>query len=123
MAENQDPDTLAERLDAVVPPGRSDASPLHTDPLIDAAARLASSPRPRLAPGARAQIQAQVLAAHQRQAARTRPVQRRRAPVLRWAAWASLAAVFVLVVGLTPSRRRERPRRCAVSGEARHGAD
>ncbi|GAB4452350.1 MAG: hypothetical protein Kow00120_22540 [Anaerolineae bacterium] len=103
MAEKRDPDTLAERLDAVVPPGRSDAPPLHNDPLIDAAARLASSPRPRLAPGVRAQIQAQVLAAHQRQAARTRPVQRRRAPALRWAAGARLAAVFVLVVGLTPA--------------------
>ena len=53
---------LADQLDQMLPPG-SDALPAGTaqDPLLDAAAWLASAPAPMLSPDAFARIQARIL--------------------------------------------------------------
>ncbi|MBN1284020.1 MAG: hypothetical protein JXB47_01335 [Anaerolineae bacterium] len=93
-----DPNTLADKLDAAVPPGRAGAPARHDDPLIDAAARLASSQHPQLSPEALRRIQAQVLAAHDRRPRRSRRLQR-----AAFAFAAGLAAVIVLAAGFVPA--------------------
>ena len=102
-----DPEDLADQLDAMMasdgakPPSRRD------DPLLDAAARLASSPRPRLSLAAKQRIQAQVLAAHREQMQKAQPRARRglpaRAPFLRWATMAGLALVILFAAWLRPA--------------------
>jgi hypothetical protein len=67
-----DPNSLADRLDQLLPPGQPDRISSDGDPLIEAAARLAAAPRPALSPAALARIQAQAVQA--------RPLPRR-APV------------------------------------------
>lgn len=56
-----DPNSLADRLDQLLPPGQPDQIGSDGDPLIETAARLASAPRPSLSPVAMALIQARVM--------------------------------------------------------------
>ncbi|MBZ0303143.1 MAG: DUF5667 domain-containing protein [Anaerolineae bacterium] len=93
------PDFLAERLDALVPPGRFDAPERDADPLVEAAILIASSPQPEpLSADARLRIRAQVLAAPLPpvRAPFPRPAVRR---VTRWGLAASIALI-VLFMGL-----------------------
>ncbi len=109
MAEQRhDPESLADRLDALLPPG-GEGIPAHdADPLVEAALRLAHAPRPTLAEGALARIEAQVLAAYGQQVAagrigpRSSPARLRLAGVRRWA-MAAAALLIVLLVGLAPA--------------------
>ncbi len=86
------PDELANRLDEVLPPHRSDIlEPSDADPVIQAAVRLARGPHPVLSADAVAQIQARMLARVPRQ---RKPFQRQM--VLRWAAAACLIMVILV---------------------------
>ncbi len=106
MTEQQhhDPDSLAERLEALFGAGQAPDLPEgDADPRLDAALRLAHAPRPELPAEAMARIQQQVLAAHRQQAATgPRPARYRPAQALRWAA-AAVLLVALLVAGLTPA--------------------
>lgn len=55
-----DPNSLADRLDQVLPPGQPEQIGTDGDSLVETAARIASAPRPSLSPAAMARIQAQV---------------------------------------------------------------
>jgi hypothetical protein len=55
-----DPNSLADRLDQLLPPGDGRFIPSSDDPLINAASRLASAPRPNLTPAAMARIRARM---------------------------------------------------------------
>ena len=57
-----DPNSLADELDRVLPPGQAGQSAPSTDPLVEAAARLSAAPRPALSPEALARIHATMLA-------------------------------------------------------------
>jgi Domain of unknown function (DUF5667) len=85
------PDSLAERLDELLRPGQSEQVNQDGDPLIQAAAWLASAPRPQMSAETMARIQAQVIQAHQIQRTFVRP---RFPSATRWA----LVASFVLIV-------------------------
>ena len=66
MTENQSRQhKLAERLDQIIPPGRTNPLLDDENPLVSAALRLAHAPYPALASPKRDQILSQVLAAHQ----------------------------------------------------------
>lgn len=56
-----DPDSLAERLDQLLPPDQPDQIGTDDDPLIETAARFASAPHRSLSPESMARIQAQVI--------------------------------------------------------------
>lgn len=60
----QDPNTLAEQLDNALPPEKPDTSPVREDPLIEVAAKLATSEYPALTPEKMEQIEARVLDVH-----------------------------------------------------------
>lgn len=93
------PDSLADRLDQVLPPENRPASH-DEDPLVDVALRMANAPRPQLSAEARSRIQQQVMQHAARQQVMRRPefsIQ----PVLRWA----LVASVVLVVLFLPAAR------------------
>lgn len=93
------PDSLAERLDELLPPGQPEQLNRDGDPLIEAAAWLASLPPLQISPEAMTRIQAQVVEAQQIQ----RSFSRSRFP--RGARWALVASVMLvlLVVGTIPS--------------------
>ena len=55
-----DPNTLADRLDQLLPPGQPEQVGSDGDPLIEMAALIASAPHPSLSPEAMARIQAQI---------------------------------------------------------------
>jgi hypothetical protein len=55
-----DPNSLAVRLDQLLPPGQPEQIGVDGDPLVETAARIASAPRPSLSPDAMARIQARV---------------------------------------------------------------
>lgn len=59
-----DPNSLADRLDQLLPPGQPEQIGTEGDALVETAARLASAPRPRLSPEAMARIQTRVAQAH-----------------------------------------------------------
>lgn len=64
MSDRHTPDSLADALDAHLPPGdQGTTSPTSGDPLVDAAARLAEAAPPRLSPDALQRIEARVLQA------------------------------------------------------------
>lgn len=56
-----DPDSLADRLDQLLPPDQPDQIGTDDDPLIETAARFASAPPLSLSPEAMARIQAQIM--------------------------------------------------------------
>ena len=58
-----DPNSLANRLDQLLPPGQPDQVRADGDPLVEVAARIASAPRPMLSPDALAQLQTRVMQA------------------------------------------------------------
>ena len=104
-----DPEALARRLEALLPPDSRVVHADDDDPLIAAARRLAAAPPAQLTPEAVERIQARVLAARHpkkftHELAPAQPAARRSMsrsqptrvlwPVLRWA---SIAAVVVLV--------------------------
>lgn len=60
----QDPNTLAEQLDDALPPEKPDTKPVREDPLIEVAAKLATSEYPALTPEKMEQIEARVLDVH-----------------------------------------------------------
>lgn len=67
--QTHNPDTLADRLDMLIPPGQpgpirqDEGDDLLDDPLIETAARLANAPHPQLSPAAMQRIQREMLAA------------------------------------------------------------
>lgn len=89
-----DPNSLADRLDQLLPPGKPEQIGTDGDPLIETAARIASAPRPTLSPEAMARIQAQIT--------QVQPVAPQRFPV-RIASSGRLALVaafaVILIVG------------------------
>ncbi len=93
------PDSLAERLDELLPPGQPEQVNQDGDPLIQAAAWLTSAPQPQMSSEAMARIQAQVIRVQQMQRSSSRP---RFPGVARWALAASFALV-VLFAGSIPS--------------------
>ncbi|MCU0497630.1 MAG: hypothetical protein MUF87_09795 [Anaerolineae bacterium] len=82
-----DPNPLAEDLDRHFPPHQTTLPPSGDDPLLNAALRLASAPRPTLSPTARALIEAQV---------RATPIVLR--PRFPWQLGVAIAAAFLLIV-------------------------
>jgi len=62
----QDPNRLADQLDNALSPEKPDTSPVREDPLIEVAAKLASSEYPALTPEKMGQIEARVLDVHAR---------------------------------------------------------
>lgn len=73
-----DPQSLAERLDTLMPPGQFDIPPASDDPLVATAARLAAPQQPQpLNPEAKARIRAQMLNAYQQQMADSSAAPRR----------------------------------------------
>ena len=100
MAEDRhDPNTLADQLDVLLPPGRFDTPAGDDNRLLDAAVRLAVVPQPpALSADAKARIQLQVINAYRQQA---RPMPRfKRVSMMRWAA--VVGVILVLLVVLTP---------------------
>lgn len=67
-----DPDILADQLDNALPPEKPDTKPVREDPLIEVAAKLATSEYPALTPEKMEQIEARVLDVHARLSARGR---------------------------------------------------
>jgi hypothetical protein len=86
-----DPNSLADRLDQLLPPGQPEQIGSDGDPLTEMAARIASAPRPTLSPAALARIQAQITQAQ--------PVAPQRFPI-QAASSGRLALVAVLTVVL-----------------------
>jgi hypothetical protein len=114
-----DPESLAKRLDQVLPAHQTGKPHPTGDPLIDAAVMLAQTPAPKLSDEALARIQARVLSVHQAQqpvrpipAALLRPPAPPRQPrilygsfaqgLMRWGAVASFVCM-VMLLGLTPA--------------------
>jgi uncharacterized protein YgiM (DUF1202 family) len=91
-------DELADRLNAALPPGRSDLpSTDDGDALIRAASLLAAQPRPEISPDDLARIQTRVLEAYRQQFPNHRPQPARKTyrPVWRWMA----AAAAMTIIG------------------------
>ena len=66
MAKSRfNPGELAERLDTVIPSGRSHPLSTDSDPSVEAALRLANAPYATLPEAKKSQMLAQVLSAHQ----------------------------------------------------------
>ncbi|MEO8393680.1 MAG: hypothetical protein ABI700_11880, partial [Chloroflexota bacterium] len=93
-----DPNSLADELDRVLPPGQTNPPASVSDPLVEAAARLSTAPRPTLSPEALARIHTTMQAAQNTPLSPTRLLTRRfsrqSAPV-RLAIAALLLFVFV----------------------------
>jgi hypothetical protein len=88
MSDRHTPDSLADALDAHLPPGHpGTTSPASGDPLVDAAARLAQAAPPRLSPDALQRIEARVMQAQ--------PVPQ---PVIRLPYLVTAAAAIVVAV-------------------------
>lgn len=99
MPENPlNADELADRLNAVLPPGRSDLpSTDDGDALVRAASLLAAQPRPEISPDDLARIQTRVLEAYRQQFPNHRPQPARKTyhPAWRWMA----AAAAMTIIG------------------------
>lgn len=102
---SRDPDTLARRLDANVPPGVQNAPFGDSDPLVNMAARLANAQHPEMSPAVMARIRSQVMEAQYRQ---QRKYGRRIRSVFHWAAMVSLIAVL-FIFGLAPTALASAP--------------
>ena len=93
-----DPNSLADELDRVLPPGQTDQSAPSSDPLVETAARLSAALRPALSPEALARIHATMRAAQNAPPSPSKSLSRRflrqSAPV-RMAVAAVLLLVFV----------------------------
>jgi hypothetical protein len=93
-----DPNSLADHLDEVLPPGGRDVPAGDPDPLVEAAALLSSAPKFALSPEALARIQTQVMAAH---SAMPEPAPRpfgARLPLLMGGAAVIVVAIVVILV-------------------------
>lgn len=94
------PDSLAERLDELLPPGQPNQVNHDSDPLIQAAAWLASAPHPQISPEAMARIQAQVVRAQRIQHSSSRL---HFATAARWLLAASIVLIVLFVGAIPPS--------------------
>ena len=93
---DHDPNTLAESLDAILPPGQFDAPMRNDDALVDAAVLLAAPPQPApLSDETRLAIRSQILAAY-RQQQQPRVTRFPLLPLVRWGVAASLVLVLLL---------------------------
>jgi hypothetical protein len=93
------PDSLADRLDELLPPGHQEPAIPDSDPLIQAASWLSSSPQPQISPEAMSRIQAQVIQMGQMR----RSLFRNRFPqAARWSLAASVV-LLLMFVGAIPS--------------------
>jgi hypothetical protein len=102
MTEQYSPaDILAQRLDMVLPPGKSSIPPATPDVLVNTAAMLAQVLVPALPARLSNRIEARTLRAFDAQY-RFRGRFRRPETVLRWALVASLTLVLLLA-GMTPA--------------------
>jgi len=95
-----DPNSLADELDRVLPPGQTGQTAPSADPLVEAAVRLSAAPRPTLSPEALARIHATMLAGQSVTPAASRSLTRRflRQSVPVRVAVAAIA-VFVIATG------------------------
>jgi hypothetical protein len=98
-----DPNSLADYLDSVLPPGTDDVLSTGSDPLVEAAALLANTPKPALSPEALTRIQTQVLAAHGAHPL-PKPASRPFAPRLPVLVGGAAAVVMIVVVMLINGR-------------------
>ena len=93
-----DPNSLADELDRVLPPGQTGQNVPSNDPLVEVAARLSAAPRPTLSPEALARIHATMQAVQSGTPSPSRSLTRRflsqSAPV-RLAVAAVLLFIFV----------------------------
>jgi len=96
---------LIDRLDRAIPPHRDEIGAGDGDPLVDAARRLASGPRPRLSNAAVGRIEARLRA--QAAASRGASLSSRRAPRLRLAPVMRLGLVasLILILVITGAAR------------------
>jgi uncharacterized protein DUF5667 len=94
------PDSLAERLDELLSSGQPDQVNQDSDPLIQAAAWMASAPRPQMPSAVMARIQAQVIHAQQTQRSILRP---RFPHAARWAFVASIVLIVLFIGSIPPS--------------------
>jgi hypothetical protein len=97
------PDSLAKRLDELLPPGQEQPIAHDDDPLTEAAAQLAAAPRPALPPDVKARIQAQVAQAAQHRQAQTFSPGLRASPLVRWAVAAGLAVALLFAASIPPA--------------------
>lgn len=100
----QDPKSLADYLDSILPPGQQTTPEGDADPMVDAAIRLASAQRPQLSHEAFNRIQAQLDAAQDAsshgQSQQATPSGLRIIhfnPVLKWAA--AIVLIFLVMLG------------------------
>ncbi len=88
------PDSLADELDQIIPPGSHLPAESVDEPLIESAARLANAPRPALSASARARIHASLL----QQAPVQKPLLRPDfSGLLRWGLVASVVVIVLFV--------------------------
>lgn len=91
---------LMDRLDRAIPPHQGDLGASDSDPLVEAARRLARGPRPRLSNAAQGRIEARLGAQAAASRGATHAARRapgfRLAPVLRFALAASLILILVV---------------------------
>lgn len=104
MSERRlNPQTLAERLDALIPPGQLDVPTTSDDPLVAAAVRVAALPQPEpMRPEVKARIRADLLNAYHQQMVDA-PASSHNIPARWWIA-AGVVGVVVLVVVLILTR-------------------
>ena len=104
MSERKlDPQTLAERLDAVLQPGQFDAPSGDEEPLVNAALRVAAVPQPEsMTPAAKARIRSQVLKSHREQ------IRDASAPsqsiTTTWWMWVGVIVLMAIIGGLALAR-------------------
>lgn len=89
------PDSLADALDQSLPPGSAKLPPESGDPLVNAAAWMASAPRPNLPAQAKADLQARLIQHAQQQTVNRRTLRPDFRPLLRWAVVASVVLAIM----------------------------
>jgi hypothetical protein len=92
-----DPRSLADRLDAALPPDRFDIPSMSDDPLVNTAQLFAALPQPLLSPVTKGQIRSQVLEAYRQQTHRSVSMRSRTIAALRWAAVVGIVLMLSLV--------------------------
>lgn len=113
MSDVHTPDSLADALDAHLPPGNPHTtSPASGDPLVDAAARLAQAAPPRLSPDALQRIEARVMQAQ--------PIPQPviRLPYVVTAAAAIVVAVIAGAVLITMGQTPQQPEVAVIATDA-----
>ena len=94
------PDSLEEKLEAVL----SSGSKRHSDdPLVNAARRVASAPRPTMNASAKADLQARLMEQAQQKYGKPEPLRPNFRPLLRWVVAASVAIIVLTAGGIPPT--------------------